>query len=176
MFRIQIIFSLFQVVLNLLPDFLHYIIPGYKGGIQNGSVTPAGLVLPYNINGLQAWLISNGFYFINGIYLKLFSPTIIIDNFGGLLCFAIASGYVIATFAYVKALYWPTHPQDRKFTGSVFYDFLMGIELNPRFGNTFDFKLFLNGRPGIVAWTIINMSYAWKQHELHGHVTIPCFW
>ncbi|EHL01286.1 putative 7-dehydrocholesterol reductase [Glarea lozoyensis 74030] len=31
----------------------------------------------------------------------------------------------------------------------------MGIELNPRLGNTFDFKLFTNGRPGIIAWTLI---------------------
>jgi len=27
----------------------------------------------------------------------------------------------------------------------------MGIELNPRFGEYFDFKLFTNGRPGIIA-------------------------
>ena len=27
----------------------------------------------------------------------------------------------------------------------------MGIELNPRFGKYFDFKLFTNGRPGIIA-------------------------
>ena len=86
-------------------------------------------------------------------------------------CLNSTSGYVIAAFAYVKAHFWPTHPQDRKFTGSILYDFVMGIELNPRFGKMFDFKLFLNGRPGLVAWTVINMSYAWKQHELHGHVT-----
>jgi hypothetical protein len=31
------------------------------------------------------------------------------------------------------------------------YDVYMGIELNPRIGKYFDFKLFTNGRPGIVA-------------------------
>jgi hypothetical protein len=31
------------------------------------------------------------------------------------------------------------------------YDLYMGIELNPRIGKYFDFKLFTNGRPGIVA-------------------------
>lgn len=35
----------------------------------------------------------------------------------------------------------------------------MGIEFNPRIG-PIDFKLFFNGRPGIIAWTIINMSFA----------------
>lgn len=31
----------------------------------------------------------------------------------------------------------------------------MGIEMNPRIGQSFDFKLFVNGRPGIVAWTLM---------------------
>lgn len=48
---------------------------------------------------------------------------------------------------------------------------MMGVEFNPRLGKWFDFKLFFNGRPGIVAWTLINLSFAAKQRELHGHVT-----
>lgn len=40
-------------------------------------------------------------------------------------------------------------------TGSAAYDFYMGIELNPRFGETFDFKLFTNGRPGMLSWTLM---------------------
>lgn len=48
---------------------------------------------------------------------------------------------------------------------------MMGVEFNPRIGKWFDFKLFFNGRPGIVAWTLINLSFAAKQRELHGHVT-----
>lgn len=47
----------------------------------------------------------------------------------------------------------------------------MGIEFNPRIGKWFDFKLFFNGRPGIVAWTLINLSYMAKQQELYGYVT-----
>ena len=31
----------------------------------------------------------------------------------------------------------------------------MGIELNPRIGEMFDFKLFTNGRPGLIAWTLM---------------------
>ena len=58
-----------------------------------------------------------------------------------------------------------------KFTGNFFYNYMMGIEFNPRIGQWFDFKLFFNGRPGIVAWTLINLSFAAKQRELHGHVT-----
>lgn len=48
---------------------------------------------------------------------------------------------------------------------------MMGIEFNPRIGKWFDFKLFFNGRPGIVAWTLINLSYMAKQQELYGYIT-----
>jgi 7-dehydrocholesterol reductase len=34
-----------------------------------------------------------------------------------------------------------------------------------------DFKLFHNGRPGIVAWTLIDLSMAAAQYQLHGQVT-----
>lgn len=58
-----------------------------------------------------------------------------------------------------------------KFTGNIFYNYMMGIEFNPRVGKWFDFKLFFNGRPGIVAWTLINLSYMAKQEELYGQVS-----
>lgn len=35
------------------------------------------------------------------------------------------------------------------------YDFYMGIELNPRFGKSWDYKLFHIGRPGLIAWTLM---------------------
>lgn len=73
-----------------------------------------------------------------------------------------------------------------KFTGNFFYNYMMGVEFNPRIGKWFDFKLFFNGRPGIVAWTLINLSFAAKQQELYGHVTnsmvlvnvlqVACLW
>ena len=50
---------LFQALLAVLPDFVHKIIPWYKGGIQEGQTTPAGHILKYNINGLQAWIITH---------------------------------------------------------------------------------------------------------------------
>ena len=47
----------------------------------------------------------------------------------------------------------------------------MGIEFNPRLGKLFDFKLFHNGRPGIVAWTLINASFAVAQYQKIGYIT-----
>lgn len=54
-----------------------------------------------------------------------------------------------AAFRFYETVADHLHP------GSAAYDFYMGIELNPRFGETFDFKLFTNGRPGMLSWTLM---------------------
>nr|XP_028584701.1 7-dehydrocholesterol reductase-like isoform X2 [Podarcis muralis] len=162
---------IFQVFLYMLPDFCHKFIPYFRGGVQEGAVTPAGAVLKYEVNGLQAWLITHILWFANAYHFHWFSPTIIFDNWIPLLWCANILGYAVSIFVMIKAYYFPTNAEDRKFTGNFFYDFMMGIEFNPRLGKWFDFKLFFNGRPGIVAWTLINLSYAAKQQELYGQVT-----
>lgn len=162
----------FQVLLYmLLPDFCHKFLPGYVGGVQEGAVTPAGVVNKYQINGLQAWLITHLLWFANSHVLSWFSPTIIFDNWIPLLWCANILGYAVSTFAMIKGYCFPTDARDCKFTGNFFYNYMMGIEFNPRIGKWFDFKLFFNGRPGIVAWTLINLSFAAKQQQLYGHVT-----
>lgn len=108
---------------------------------------------------------------LGGLVFKLFSPSIIARNWEGLLVAANAYGFLLTIFAWIKAHVAPTHSDDRKFTGSWLYDLFMGVELNPRIGSLFDFKLFHNGRPGIVAWTMINMSFAALQYERYGKVT-----
>lgn len=123
------------------------------------------------MNGLQAWLITHILWFVNAYLLSWFSPTIIFDNWIPLLWCANILGYAVSTFAMIKGYLFPTSAEDCKFTGNFFYNYMMGIEFNPRIGKWFDFKLFFNGRPGIVAWTLINLSFAAKQQELYGHVT-----
>lgn len=163
-------FALQLVLAVFLPDLFHKFLPGYAGGIQFGSVTPAGNKLKYNINGLQAWAISHALFFLGAWPLGWFSPTIIADHWGSFLIITNLVGYAIAIFVYAKAYISPSHKEDRKFSSSRLYDFYMGVELNPRIG-MFDFKLFFNGRPGIIAWTLINISFAAKQYQLYGHVT-----
>ncbi len=161
---------LFQIGLYLLPDRLHRFIPGYQGGTIEGAVTPAGNKLPYSINGLQAWVISNSLFVLGAFYFDFFSPTILFDYWAELLWIVNISGFLLAGYVYIKAYRFPSYPEDRKFSGSALYDFYMGIELNPRIG-PIDLKLFFNGRPGIVAWTIINFSFACQQYAWYGYVT-----
>ncbi|MBW02120.1 7-dehydrocholesterol reductase, partial [Eschrichtius robustus] len=170
--QIYVAWVTFQVLLYmLLPDFCHKFLPGYVGGVQEGAMTPAGIVNKYEINGLQAWLITHLLWFVNCYLLACFSPTVIFDNWIPLLWCANILGYAVSTFAMIKGYFFPTDARDCKFTGNFFYNYMMGVEFNPRIGKWFDFKLFFNGRPGIVAWTLINLSFAAKQQELYGHVT-----
>ncbi len=145
-------------------------------------MTPAGNVLEYKVNGFNVWIFTHILFYTCSFYLKSFSPSVIYDNWGPLLIFANIYGYCLAFFSYLKAYWFPTHPEDRKFSGIALYDLFMGIEFNPRIGSL-DFKLFHNGRPGIVAWTLISIfhtsvllplvhiSFAAAQYNKWGYVT-----
>lgn len=160
----------FQLLLACLPDCIHRLFKSYRGGMKQGSITPAGNRLWYNINGLQAWVISHIAFIAGAYYFGWFSPSIIFDNWGSIFIMANVIGWSLAVFVYLKAYLFPSSVNDRKFSGNWLYDFYMGIELNPRVG-PIDLKLFFNGRPGIVAWTLINLSFAAAQYNTYGAVT-----
>ncbi|KAI9360037.1 ergosterol biosynthesis ERG4/ERG24 [Zopfochytrium polystomum] len=153
----------------LLFQALMYVLVPAKIGY--GQTTPAGYTLPYVVNGLRVWFITHVLYFALSLGAGLFPASIIHDNWGGLLIAANSYGYFLTLFSYFKALLFPSHAADRKFSGSIIYDIFMGVEFNPRLGKWFDFKLFHNGRPGIVAWTLINASFAAAQYERIGYIT-----
>ncbi|KAJ1658804.1 hypothetical protein IWQ61_002006 [Dispira simplex] len=152
----------------LFQGLLYAYLPGPEG---KGQQTPAGHVLPYRVNGLRAWILIHLLFVIGSLGLGLFPASIIYDHWGGLLVAANLYGYALTLFVYIKAHLFPSHPEDRKFSGSIIYDIFMGVELNPRLGSKWDFKLFHNGRPGIVAWTLINLSFAAAQYKLWGYIT-----
>ncbi|KAJ3123917.1 hypothetical protein HK098_001562 [Nowakowskiella sp. JEL0407] len=149
--------------------FLYAVVPAPIG---YGQTTPAGFTLPYVVNGLRAWIITHSLFILfSDIGLGYYKASIIHDNWGALLVGANVYGYFLTAFSFIKAYLFPSHPSDRKFSTSWVYDLYMGIEFNPRIGKMFDFKLFHNGRPGIVAWTLINFSFAAAQYNQIGYVT-----
>jgi hypothetical protein len=84
------------------------------------------------------------------------------------------AGWSLTILVYLKARLAPTHAADNKWSGSLLYDLFMGVEHNPRFninGFAFDLKLFFNGRPGICAWTLINLCFACEQYRRFGFVS-----
>lgn len=160
---------LFQMGLSFLPDQMSKVCPFYKGGWQIGHKTPAGFSLEYNVNGLQAWIITHALYLILS-YTGIIKATVIIDYWGEIFISANIVGFVVSILAYLKSIYFSSYPEDNKKTGYFIYDFVMGVEFNPRvFG--IDLKLFFNGRPGIIAWTLINLSFMMVQYEKYGYIT-----
>lgn len=61
--------------------------------------------------------------------------------------------------------------QDRVFSGNIFYDFVMGVDLHPRIGRLFDLKMFHNARVGMMVWHLVNLSYLFEQYYRLGYVT-----
>ncbi|KAJ9637197.1 hypothetical protein H2199_007483 [Coniosporium tulheliwenetii] len=142
----------------------------YLPGRSKGRPTPAGHVLDYHTNGFLAWLITTSL-FIAGIFFNVIDPTILVNHWGGLVTILNVYGFILATVAYLKARFASSHPKDNVHLGNFWYDFFMGVELNPRFGQDWDWKLFHNGRPGIIAWTLIDISYTMYQYRTFGYVT-----
>jgi len=154
----------------LFQGILYAVVPAEIG---YGQRTPAGLLLPYVVNGWRCWWITHILFFAlsSPFGLGLFPASIIADHWGGLLIAVNVYGYALSIFAFIKAHRFPSHADDRKFSGSWLFDYFMGIEANPRFGQWWDFKLFHNGRPGIIAWTLINASFAAAEYQVKGYVS-----
>ncbi|KAF5664739.1 C-14 sterol reductase [Fusarium heterosporum] len=149
-----------------LQAILYCFLPGEK---HHGQHTPAGYLLSYKTNGLSAWVVTHLLYATLS-WLDILDPAFIPRNWSSLIGTMNLAGFVISALAFAKAYIAPTHPEDRKFSGSVLYDFFMGIELNPRLGDNFDFKLFSNGRAGMMVWTLIDFSNMAFQYQNQGYV------
>lgn len=146
---------------------LYRVLPG---AFKTGQLTPAGHLLSYRMNGLAAFVVTHvGIFAL--CWAGLFDPSFIPRHWSGLFFAVNICGLLATTFGYVKALWWPTHLTDRRFSGCFLYDLYMGIELNPRFGNEFDFKLFTNGRVGMMSWLIIDLSNLAYQRQEYGHMS-----
>ncbi|EFQ86391.1 hypothetical protein PTT_18374 [Pyrenophora teres f. teres 0-1] len=127
---------------------------GLPGKKSFGQPTAGGNTLSYRTNGLSAWLVTHATL---GLLCMLgaVDPGFVPKNWVDLWHVANAFGFLVSGFAFIKAHLAPSHQRDRKFTGSVLYDFYMGIEHNPRIGNDFDLKLFIIGRLGMISWTLM---------------------
>ena len=108
---------------------------------------------------------------VGAAFLGYLDLTIIADHWEGLLVAMNIYGILLATLCLIKGHVTPSYPGDSRYSGSLIADYFIGIELNPRLGKLFDLKLFHNGRPGIIAWTLIDISYAAAQYRDLGHIS-----
>ncbi|KAF2471413.1 sterol C-14 reductase-like protein [Lindgomyces ingoldianus] len=108
--------------------------------------------------------------------------TFISDNFVPLLTTNILICFFLAVYVYV-ASFSVKHPKDPNMrelaagghSGNVIYDWFIGRELNPRvnfplFGEV-DIKSFMELRPGMLGWIILDLAFVMQQYRNFGKVT-----
>jgi delta14-sterol reductase len=103
------------------------------------------------------------------------------DNYLQLLTANIILAYLISIIVYVNSFsVRPGNPDLRELargghTGNLIYDFYIGRELNPRVNipliGEVDVKAWLEMRPGLTGWMLLNMAFVAKQHRTYGYVS-----
>src|SRR5947209_7813729 len=150
----------------LLQVALQILIPGRE---VQGSPLPDGSRLSYTMNGWRVWWLT-WFVIAAAVALKIVRPSILADQSGPLLTTMNIVTWLFCGFLYVHGN--RTRKPYERVTGNVVRDFWEGTALNPRIGN-FDLKLFCEARPGLIAWVVLDLSFAAKQYETIGTVTTP---
>ncbi|KAI1452044.1 ERG4/ERG24 ergosterol biosynthesis protein [Annulohypoxylon moriforme] len=107
--------------------------------------------------------------------------TFIADNYIQILTANILIAYTLATFVYVRSFsVKPGNPQHRLLaeggcSGNLIYDFYMGRELNPRVTlpiiGEIDIKEWMELRPGMLGWILLNCAFVAKQYRTFGFVS-----
>lgn len=107
--------------------------------------------------------------------------TFITEHYLQIMTINILLALVISTFVYLRSFgVTPGNSDLRELaagghTGSVIYDFYIGRELNPRvtlpvFGEV-DLKAWLEMRPGLTGWVLLDLAFVAQQHRNHGYVS-----
>ncbi|KAI5274526.1 delta(14)-sterol reductase like protein [Aureobasidium subglaciale] len=148
-----------------------------------GTVLASGGRLNYRFNSFASAMfiltIAAAGTFLQGADFPVW--TFINDNYIQLLTTNILIGYFLATFCYIRSFsVKPNDPNNRELaqggtTGNMVYDWFIGRELNPRvnipiFGEV-DIKAFMELRPGLLGWVLLDLAFAARQYGTYGTLT-----
>lgn len=163
-FAVYLGFCLIQVIFAaLLP-----------GAIVKGLPVPTenNRQYTYNCNALASWYITLAAIPI--LHLTgLFPITILVDQFGSILCVAVICSDILAVVIHIHAI---RTGQTCRTTDSTIYDFFMGVWLNPRisvFGREVDLKLLSEARLSWLLLFLLSISAAIEQYEQFQTITWP---
>jgi delta14-sterol reductase len=106
--------------------------------------------------------------FINRNYIQLLTANIIVS-------------YALSLYTYIASFSVKPHNREMRelapggHTGNILYDYFIGRELNPRidvpyFGEV-DIKAFMELRPGMLGWVMLDLAFAAKQYKSYGYIT-----
>ncbi|KAF4119307.1 Delta14-sterol reductase [Geosmithia morbida] len=164
----------------LLNAVLYKVLPAVE---MEGTVLRSGGRLKYRFNTLYCHLAILGalaagtaaqgadfvvWTFLDQNYLQLITANLIIS-------------YIVAVAVYVHSFsIKPGNKENRELaaggqSGNLLYDWFIGRELNPRVTlpwiGEIDLKEWLELRPGMLGWIIMNCSFCAKQYRTFGRVT-----
>lgn len=107
--------------------------------------------------------------------------TFIHDNYVQLITANLGIAAALSAFVYVRSFsVRPGNEEKRELaaggiSGNIIYDFFIGRELNPRvdipFLGTTDIKSFMELRPGMLGWVILDLAFVAHQYRAHGYVS-----
>ncbi len=158
------IYSAFLVVQGLLAAFL----PGLE---VRGLPIPSrgGQQLTYRCNGITAWYITLAL--VAALHFTgIFPLQTLYEQFGSFLITAVITANVIALAMHFGAKL--TGNTEGEESGNFFYDFFVGIWLNPRIG-TLDLKMWADVRASWFTLFLLTASGAAHQYATYGTVSSP---
>ncbi|KAF2230952.1 Delta(14)-sterol reductase [Viridothelium virens] len=107
--------------------------------------------------------------------------TFIYDNYVPILTTNLIISYALATYVYVASFSVKKGNKESRelalggHTGNAVYDFFIGRELNPRvklpFFGEIDIKAFMELRPGMLGWILLDLAFTARQYKNYGYIT-----
>ena len=136
------------------------------GKMTKGPVTPAGNTPIYKANGMLAYLVTLAAYFVCAYILKIFNPADIYDHILEIIGAMNVVSLIFCLGLVIKGSLSPSSTDCGR-SGNFLFDYYWGTELYPRILG-WDVKMFTNCRFGLMSWALLLLSYAEKQHQVHG--------
>ncbi|KAF9972801.1 erg24, C-14 sterol reductase [Actinomortierella ambigua] len=180
-----LVYSAFLVYLFLC----YFIVPGevvegtVVGGVGGSPLTKdrSQYRLKYKVNALRTLMLT-ALLIVATLYIKGAAVFVFLyDHFLGLITASLVWTYGVSLFVYVWSFLPDQDGQEKILavggnTGNMLYDLVLGRELNPRFStrpdSVFDIKYFIELRPGLIGWIILNFGMACHQYiTLGGRIT-----
>ncbi len=103
------------------------------------------------------------------------------DNYIQLITANLGIAFSLACFVYVRSFSVKAGNKEQRelaaggHSGNLVYDWFIGRELNPRVTlpmiGTVDIKEFMEVRPGMLGWILLNLAFIAHQYKLYGTVT-----
>lgn len=121
----------------------------------------------YNLNGLNTYLFTIALFFA-GHFLGLWKLTIVYDHLGSLISTANLAAWILWLIVFYRG--W--NSKNREPYEGLIREIWFGAELNPSLWGV-DCKVFFDGRPSLLGWVIVTISFAAVQYEKYGKLSTP---